>query len=99
MKKSVLRFLLIAQLFLAPLFITGIFADPPGPPSPGNSPIGNGGSPVGKNNMEGSPIEDGIGILLVLGITYGAFKVYEIWKKKLELKGEDKSVGNLSEVK
>ena len=68
MKKLLLRIFLLTQFLLVPLFITGVFADPPGPPGPGGDPLGNGGIPVG------GPIEDGIGILLALGLAYGCYK-------------------------
>jgi hypothetical protein len=83
MKKSLLRIFLIAQLIIIPLFITGIFADPPGPPNPGGDPSGNGGVPVG------GPIDDGLVILLALAIAYGCYKIYEIWKKKVTAKEEE----------
>jgi hypothetical protein len=83
MKKSLWRIFLIAQFMLMELFITGVFADPPGPPSPGGSPVDAGGTPVG------APIDDGIGILLALGIAYGCYKIYEIWKKRGALKEEE----------
>jgi len=83
MKKS-LRIFLVAQLMLVPLFIAGVFADPPGPPGPGGPPGGSGGIPVG------GPIDDGIGILLALGIAYGCYKIYEIWNnKRVSLKKEE----------
>ena len=80
MKKSLRRIFLVAQLMLMQLFLSGVFADPPGPPGPGGTPIGNGGVPVG------APIDDGIGILFALGIAYGCYKIYVIWKKKGALK-------------
>ncbi|MGA2822116.1 MAG: hypothetical protein ABSE72_01165 [Bacteroidales bacterium] len=82
MKRLPLRIFLIAQLIIVPLFITGIFADPPGPPGPGPSPVGP-GPPVG------APIDDGICILLALGIAYGCYKIYEIWKKKAAAKEKE----------
>jgi hypothetical protein len=78
MKKALWRMFLVVQLIIVPLFITGIFADPPGPPGPGGPPGSNGGNPVG----EGASIDDGVVILLALGLAYGCFKIYEIWKKK-----------------
>jgi|WetSurMetagenome_2_1015567.scaffolds.fasta_scaffold351018_1 hypothetical protein len=83
MKKSLRRIVLVVQFILLPLLISGVFADPPGPPGPGGDPGGSGGIPVG------GPIDDGIGILLALGITYGCFKIYEIWKKRAALKQEE----------
>ena len=72
---------LIVQFMLIELFISSVFADPPGPPGPGGTPT-SGGTPVG------APIDDGIGILLALGIAYGCYKIYIIWKKKVALKEE-----------
>jgi hypothetical protein len=83
MKKPFLRIFLIVQSIIVPLFITGIFADPPVPPPPGGTPVGAGGVPVG------APIDDGICILLALGIAYGCYKIYEIWKKKVVAKEEE----------
>jgi hypothetical protein len=84
MKKSLLRIFLIVQLIVVPLFITGIFADAPAPPPPGGTPVGaGGGTPVG------APIDDGICILLALGIAYGCYKIYEIWKQKVNAKEEE----------
>jgi hypothetical protein len=82
MKKNLLRFLLVVQFLILPMLISGVIADPPGPPGPGGPPGGGGGIPVG------GPIDDGIGILLALGITYGCFKLYEIWRKRESLKEE-----------
>ncbi len=82
MKKSLWRILLVVQLILVPLFIAGVFADPPGSPGPGGPP-GGGGGPVRDL------IYDGIGMLLGLGIAYGCYKIYEIWKKKVTLKEEE----------
>lgn len=72
---------LIAQFMLMELFITGAFAD--GTPPPGGTPVGTGGTPVGAR------IDDGIGVLLALGIAYGCYKIYEIWKKRGKLKEEE----------
>jgi hypothetical protein len=84
MKKSLLRMFLIAQFMLMELFITGVFANPASPPGPGSNPIEAGGSPIGRS------IDDGIGILIALGIAYGCYKIYEIWKKKkIRLKEEE----------
>ncbi len=57
---------------LIPTLLT--FADPPGPPGPGG-PGTAGGTPVG------APIDDGITILLALGIGYAVYKLYETRKK------------------
>jgi hypothetical protein len=84
MKKSLRRILVVVQLILVPLFISGVFADPPGPPGPGGPPGSSGGVPVG------APIDDGIIVLLALGLTYGCYKLYEIWKMRGSLKEEVK---------
>ena len=76
MKNSVRRIFLVAQLILVPLFMTGIFADPPGPPGPVGPPAGGGGLPVG------GPVGDGIYILLTLAVTYGSFKLYQMLKAR-----------------
>ena len=75
MKNSLRRIFFIAQLILVPLFMTGVFADPPGPPNPGGDP-GSGGVPVG------APVDDGIFILLTLAVTYGSFKLYQMLKAR-----------------
>jgi hypothetical protein len=53
-------------------------AQTPPPPNGGGNP-GSGNTPVGG----GAPIAEGIGILLVLGATYGGKKVWE-YRKKME---------------
>ena len=83
MKKLLQRMFFVAQLILVPFFISGVFADPPGPPSPGGNPVSGGGTPVG------APIDDGMVVLIALGIAYGCYKIYEIWKKKVTLKEEE----------
>ncbi len=50
-------------------------SDVPPPPGPGGGP-GGGGVPVG------APIDDGIGILLALGLAYGGKKLYIMRKEK-----------------
>lgn len=77
------RVSLIVQMILLPLLITGVFADPPGPPGPGGNPAGNGGVPVG------APIDNGIGVLLGLGMVYGSYKIFEIWKRRASLTDDD----------
>ncbi|MCX6251061.1 MAG: hypothetical protein NTX61_09930 [Bacteroidetes bacterium] len=73
MKRITLKILIFLVVTIIPAIIT--FADPPGPPSPGGTPVGGGGKPVG------GPIEDGITILLALAIGYSIFKLIEIRKK------------------
>jgi hypothetical protein len=48
-----------------------VFADPPSPPGPGGNPTSSGGTPVG------APIDSGVWVLLVLGVLYGALKLYQ----------------------
>jgi hypothetical protein len=76
MKKSIQRIYFLAQLILMPFFIEGVFADPPGPPGPGGPPGDNGGVPVG------APIDNGIVVLIALGIAYGCYKIYIIRRNK-----------------
>jgi len=85
MKKFIRRIYLVAQLILMPLFIAGVFADPPGPPDPGGPPGSNGGVPVG------APIDNGVVVLVALGLAYGCYKIYIIRRNKGSLK-EDKPV-------
>jgi hypothetical protein len=64
MKKSVLKYTLVAAFSLISI---GLFADPPGMPG-GHGEVGDqvpgGGAPIGA----------GVGLLLALGSAYGAFK-------------------------
>jgi hypothetical protein len=73
MKRITFKILIFLVATLIPALTT--LADPPGPPSPGGTPVGGGGRPVG------GPIEDGIVILLALAIGYSIFKLIEIRKK------------------
>lgn len=72
MKK--IRAIFTLALFLA-LPLINLADGPPPPPGGGGGP-GGGGSPVG------APIDGGLGILLALGLGYGAFKIYKV--KKVE---------------
>lgn len=84
MKKSFLRIIFIIQMVLLPLFLGSVFADPPNPPGPGGSPVGPGGGlPVG------GAIDDGLSILLALGVAYGVYRFYEIWKRKKSVSNDD----------
>jgi hypothetical protein len=58
-------------------FSLAVFADPPTPPADPNAG-GGGGGPVG------APIDGGLGILLAMGATYGAKKLYSARKAKKE---------------
>lgn len=61
------------KMILLFLFITGalslnLFADQPDPPGPPNP----GGSPVGNENPVGAPVDGGVVFLMVLGAVYGS---------------------------
>ena len=73
--KKLIRSLFIVALMIIPAITTYVLADPPGPPAPGGSPVGQ-GTPVG------APIDNGILFLLLLGVVYGAYKIYELRKTK-----------------
>jgi hypothetical protein len=78
MKKVLMRIFLLVQLIIVPIFISGIFAAPPGPPpNPGGNP-----SLTGGGVAVGASIDDGLTILLTLGLAYGCYRLYAIWKKK-----------------
>jgi len=72
MKRITQRVLLLLLFVILPAVLT--FADPPNPPGPGG-PGTAGGTPVG------APINDGITILVALGIGYAVYKLYEVKKK------------------
>jgi hypothetical protein len=95
MKKLLLRILCIFHFIIIPFFMTRLFADPQGLQPPGTPP----GTGHGGYSGAGTPIEDGIGILLVLGMAYILFKIYEIWKKKASLKEEEKLSKSQKEFK
>ncbi len=73
MKRIVHKVLVFLIFTVIPTIVT--FADPPGPPGPGGDPTTNGGTPVG------GAIDDGITILLALGIGYAVYQLYELRKK------------------
>jgi hypothetical protein len=84
MMKSTFRLLLLLFLIFIPALASIVFADPPGPPGPGGDPSGGGGGlPVG------APIDNGILLLLALGVFYGCYKLYEFWKQRGGLKEEE----------
>jgi hypothetical protein len=72
MKRITQRVFVFLLFTFIPTVLT--FADPPNPPGPGG-PGTAGGTPVG------APIDDGITILLALGIGYAVYKLYELRKK------------------
>jgi hypothetical protein len=80
MKKMFRKILILTVVFFGYSLIT--LADPPGPPSPGGSPTGSGGTPVG------APIDGGLSILLAMGAAYGGKKLYQARKEKKEAADE-----------
>lgn len=79
MKKTSIRFFFIALLILVTLFISGILANSSGFSFSGNTHIETGLSQPDEN-----PIGDVIGILLVLSISFGCFKIFKVWKNESE---------------
>ena len=77
MKTLYRRALVLICCSLYPALFT--LADPPGPPPPGGDPS-LGGTPVG------APIDNGLYILLVLGLGYGFYKYYEMNREAKEKK-------------
>lgn len=75
MKHFISRAILLMHCLLFSTLFT--LADPPGPPPPGGDPT-LGGTPVG------APIQDGLLILVGLGIGYGIYKFYEIRRERKE---------------
>ena len=73
MKKMFRKILLLIVVLIG--FALTTLADPPGPPGPGGDP-GSGGTPVG------APIDNGVFVLIILGVGYAAWKLYSAWKKK-----------------
>jgi hypothetical protein len=69
--KKVRAIFILALFFALPLI--NLADGPPPPPGGGGGP-GGGGTPVG------APIDGGLGILLALGLGYGAFKIYKLKK-------------------
>jgi hypothetical protein len=69
------RFLTVL-LFSSISFIS--FGVDPGPPPPPPCP------PTGDPNVVGSPIEDGISVILGLALFYGAFKLQQARRKLKE---------------
>jgi hypothetical protein len=73
MKRITQRALIFFLLTMLPSLLT--FADPPAPPGPGGSPIDNYGVAVGAH------LDNGVIILLALGIGYAVYKLYELRQK------------------
>ncbi len=78
MKKIFRNITLILFLLLGSATINNVLADDPAPPPP---PGEHGAS---GDEGGGAPIDGGLSILLVLGATYGAKKIYTVRKKKEE---------------
>lgn len=74
MKKIFRKILILTVVLFSYSLLT--LADPPNPPAPGGNPTGSGGTPVG------APIDGGLGILLAMGVGYGARKFYQARKEK-----------------
>jgi hypothetical protein len=81
MRKIVGKVFILVVVFFSNCLLT--LADPPGPPDPGGPP-GGGGVPVGGGPL-GGPVGDGLIMLLVLSVTYAAWKVYSIRKEHAKL--------------
>ena len=75
MKKIILKLLPLSVFSVMLLFSTSLFAD--NPPDPGGDPTGD---PVGG----GSPVGEGIVLLVTLASAYGGKKFYDIRKKLME---------------
>ena len=63
-------------LIIIPLWMT---AQPPHP-NGGNTP-GPGNTPVGGGAPNPSPVDGGVGILIAMGLAYGAKKTYQLKKE------------------
>jgi len=72
-------FRIISLAILLALSYPALAQDPPPPPQAGGGGEGTGGTDGERN---GAPIDGGLGILLALGASYGACKLYKIRKKK-----------------
>ena len=78
--KKLLKPLLFTTLFFSLMLLAQVtFADPPLPPSEHGS--------TGNQTPAGAPIDGGLGILLALGVGYGAKKLYK--SRKTEEKAEE----------
>jgi len=74
--KKISWFLFIAIFAMTTFFVVNLLlADPPAPPS---LPGGHG---YGDNVPAGAPIDGGLGILLGLGLCYGAKVIFKAGKK------------------
>jgi hypothetical protein len=78
MKITLRKLFLLAPLFLVLVLTTQVFADPPGPPGPGGSPVSGGGTPVG------APVDNDVIILIFLGAMYGLYKIYLLRKRSTQ---------------
>lgn len=71
MKKMIVKIFILVVCFFQYSLI--ILADPPGPPDPGGDPSGN-GVPVG------APIDNGVVVLLILGVGYTVWRLLSFRK-------------------
>jgi hypothetical protein len=87
MRTIIRRGILLSAILLSLFIASVVLADPPAPPGgnggPGSTPVSNGGTPVG------APIDGGLSILLAMGATYGAKKLYHARKEKHEGENEE----------
>ncbi len=76
--KTLRKLLLTLAFLFTSMFMLHAFADAPldAPPPPPGGGHGGGG------NGQGAPIDGGLGILLVIGAGYGAFKLYKSRKEE-----------------
>ena len=77
--------MLILGFLFTSMFMLNAMADEPldNPPPPPGGGHGGGG------NQQGAPIDGGMGILLVLGAGYGAWKIYKTRKEMNSVETED----------
>ena len=84
MKKTLASFLLLSLILLSTSTLNVSFAQvPPAPPS-------NHGESGNKGPSGDAPLEDGMGISLILAAVYGGFIVYKMRRKEAEIKLQSK---------
>jgi hypothetical protein len=77
--KKVIRFLSIAALLvMTTSLFNPTFADPPDPPP---VPGGHGGS--GDIHLAPAPIDNGLSLLLIMGLGYAAIALWRVKKKEV----------------
>ncbi len=74
---SLRKFLITLFFLFSSLCVINTFADSPldSPPPPPGGGHGGGGNP------QGAPIDNGTSVLLVLGASYGLWKLYQLRKQ------------------